>query len=60
MILMNFPMILKVFSGFFFLFVFFIASTFKHLVRNLSRNSFCMEKDNISTSFTFFRVLFPF
>ena len=36
----------KVFSGSFF------ASIFKHLVRNLSRNSFCMEKDNVSTSFT--------
>ena len=29
------------------------ASILKHLVRNLSRNSFCIEKDNVSTSFTF-------
>ena len=38
----------KVFSG-----SFCFASIFKHLVRNLSRNSFCMEKDNVSRSFTF-------
>ena len=37
----------KVFSGSVF------ASIFKHLVRNLSRNSFYMEKDNVSISFTF-------
>ena len=43
----------KVFSGSFF------ASIFKHLVHNLSRNSFCKEKDNVSTSFTF-SGLFPF
>ena len=33
-------------------FFFFFASIFKHFIRNLSSNSFCMEKDNISTSFT--------
>ena len=32
--------------------LFLFASIFKHLVRNLSRNSFCVEKDNVSTSFT--------
>ena len=37
----------KVFSGSFF------ASSFKQFVRNLSKNSFCMERDNVSTSFTF-------
>ena len=35
----------KVFSGSFF------ASSFKQLVQNLSKNSFCMEEDNVSTSF---------
>ena len=33
--------------------LFFFASIFKQLVRNLNRNSFCLEKDNVSTSFTF-------
>ena len=36
----------KAFSGSFF------ASIFKQFVRNLSKNSFDMEKDNVSTSFT--------
>ena len=36
----------KVFSGSFF------VSIFKQFVRNLSKNSFCMKKDNVSTSFT--------
>ena len=38
----------KVFSG-----CFFFASIFKRLFGNLSSSSFCMEKDNVSTSFTF-------
>ena len=42
-----------VFSGSFF------ASIFKQFVRHLSKISFCMEKDNVSTSFTFFMALFP-
>ena len=37
----------KVFSGSFF------ASIFKQFIRNLSKNSFCMEKDNVSTSLLF-------
>ena len=37
----------KVFSGSFF------ASIFKQFVWNPSKNSFCIEKDNVSTSFTF-------
>ena len=37
----------KVFSGSFF------ASSFKQFVRNLSKNSFCIERDNISTYLLF-------
>ena len=42
----------KVFSGSFF------ASIFKQFVRNLSKNCFCMAKDNVSTSFTFSGLCF--
>ena len=44
----------KVFCGSFC----FFASIFKQFVRNLSKNSFCMEKDNVSTSFTFSGLCF--
>ena len=36
----------------------FFASIFKQFVRNLSKDSFCMEKDNVSTSFTFSGLCF--
>ena len=42
----------KVFSASFF------ASIFKQFVRNLSKNIFYMEKDNVSTSFTFSEFCF--
>ena len=42
----------KVFSGCLF------ALIFKQFVRNLSKNSFCMEKDNVSISFTFSGLCF--
>ena len=42
----------KVFSGSFF------ASIFKQFDRNLSKNSFCVEKDNVSTSITFSGLCF--
>ena len=42
----------KVFSGSFF------ASIVKRFVRNLSKNSFCMEKDNVSTTFTLSGICF--
>ena len=42
----------KVFSSSFF------ASILKQFVRHLSKNSFCMEKDNVSTSFTFSGLCF--
>ena len=44
----------KVFSDSFF------ASIFKQFVRNLSKNSFCMDKDNVSTSFPFSGLCFLF
>ena len=34
------------------------ASIFKQFVRNLSKNSFLMEKDNVSTSLTFSGLCF--
>ena len=42
----------KVFSGSF------VASIFKQFIRNLSKNSFYMEKDNVPTSFTFSGLCF--
>ena len=42
----------KVFSGSFF------ASIFKQFDRNLSKNCFYMEKDNVSTSITFSGLCF--
>ena len=36
----------------------FFASIFKQFVRNLSKNSFCTEKDNVSTSFAFSGLCF--
>ena len=42
----------EVFSGSFF------ASMFKKFDRNRSKNSFCMEKDNVSTSITFSGLCF--
>ena len=42
----------KVLSGSFF------ASIFKQFDRNLSKNSFCMEKDNVSSSFSFSGLCF--
>ena len=34
------------------------ASIFKQFFRNLSKKNFCMEKDNVSTSFTFSGLCF--
>ena len=42
----------KVFSGSFF------ASIFKQFVLNVSKNSFCMATDNVSTTFTFSGLCF--